>query len=264
MDTEIVLVAASTVFIFFLLLFLFGFVLKYQRRALSFVKEKELIQSKFEQTLLQSQIEVQEATFSLLGKELHDNIGQLLSTAKMLLGIAELNLVHPPDTLVTANATVGKAINELRALSKSLNKEWLEKFDLIGNLTAEVARINAAAVVKTSLVCADELSMEADKQIVLFRIIQEAMQNALKHAAAGHININISQSNREIIAIVQDDGTGFSSEGETGGVGMINMVNRARQLGGKVEWQSNGEGSVVTITIPLKTELHEDFNRNSR
>lgn len=262
MDTEIVLVVASTVFIFSLLIFLFTFVLKYQRKALSFIKEKELIQSKFEQTLLQSQIEVQEATFSLLGKELHDNIGQLLSTAKMLLGIAELNLVHPPDTLVTANATVGKAIHELRALSKSLNKEWLEKFDLIENLTAEVERINSADVVKTSLVRADKLSMEADKQIVLFRIIQEAMQNALKHAAAKHIRIDISQSEQQIVALIQDDGTGFDSEKLTNGVGMINMVNRSKQLGGSVEWQSNGGGSVAKITLPLKMESHEGFNRN--
>ncbi len=227
-------------------------ILIYQKRRQQYMLEMATLKQTYEQALLQSQIEVQEATFSTLSKELHDNIGQLLSTAKMLLGITEINLTNPPDTLITANATVGKAINELRSLSKSLSKEWLEQFDLIENLTTEVNRINSADVVKLHLLHPDKLSLEADKQIILFRIIQEAIQNAIKHAYAKNIYIDISQQEGLLATAIKDDGNGFDEAGISDGVGIINMKHRAKLLGGSVQWQSSNKGSIVLITLPVK------------
>src|SRR4051812_4775518 len=116
MDARIVIVLAASAFILLLLSFLFSFVYKYQKKTISFIKEKELMQSGFEQVLLQSQVEVQENTYRQIAGELHDNIGQLLSTTKMLMGVTEIKLGQVPDTLNTANATLGKAIQELRSL----------------------------------------------------------------------------------------------------------------------------------------------------
>jgi signal transduction histidine kinase len=240
------------VIIIFIVILLILFVVLYRKSHNVFLKEKELMNAQFSKALLQSQIEVQEATFSTLGKELHDNIGQLLSTAKMLLGITEINLTNPPDTLITANATVGKAISELRSLSKSLSKEWLEKFDLIENLATEVNRINSADAVKLYLTHPDKLSLEADKQIILFRIIQEAIQNAIKHSSAKNIYISITQHDNVLATTVKDDGSGFSMENMSDGVGIINMKHRAKLLGGTVEWLSSDEGSTVNITLPVK------------
>lgn len=169
----------------------------------------------------------------------------------MLLGITEINLTNSPYTLKTANETVGKAINELRSLSKSLSKEWREQFDLIENLKTEVGRINSAGTVALHLSSPDKLLLEADKQIILFRIVQEAIQNAIKHASAKNIYINIIQDNN-ILTTIKDDGTGFSQENMSDGVGIINMKHRAKLLGGTVEWQSNDEGSTVLITLPAK------------
>ena len=101
------------------------------------------MKAKYEQELLQSKLETQEQTFQQIGKELHDNVGQLLSTSRMLLGLTERSLPNPPDTLLTANATLGEAISELRSLSKSLDKEWLEQFSFTDNLQTEISRINA-------------------------------------------------------------------------------------------------------------------------
>src|SRR6266513_5304855 len=125
----------ATVVLVLLAGFLFFFFLKYRYRKNEYIKEREIMKQTFEQTLLQSQIEVQEATFSILAKELHDNVGQLLSSSKMLLGITQRNFSNAPETLTIAEETLGKAITELRSLSKSIDKEWLEQFDLIDNLT---------------------------------------------------------------------------------------------------------------------------------
>lgn len=254
MDTEIVIVLAASVFVFCLLMFLFNFVLKYQKKTISFTKEKELMQSQFEQILLQSQVEVQESTLSTLSKELHDNIGQLLSTAKMLLGITEINTPHPPDTLVTATQTVGKAINELRSLSKSLSKEWLEQFDLIKNLEVEVERVNATKLIEVNLTYDGGLIIKSEAQIILFRIIQEGIQNSIKHSGANKINIKLSLIGDSLVTVIGDNGKGIDSQQIANGVGISNMKQRARFLGGTIEWKSSNEGCTILITVPIKID----------
>jgi signal transduction histidine kinase len=249
MDTKIIIVLGASVFAFSLLLFLFSFVYKYQKRTIAFIKEKELMQARFEQGLLQAQIEIQEATFASLGKELHDNIGQLLSTTKMLLGVTQLNLQYAPDALINATETVGAAINELRALSKSLNKEWLEQFDLVDNLRTEINRINSANVLQIHLNKTRKLLLKPDRQIILFRIIQEAVQNAVKHSNASNIYINIDQDTDMLLIKIEDDGKGFDTEKLAEGVGIINMKNRIKLLKGDIKWVSSEQGSIVQVKL---------------
>ncbi len=229
-------------------------VIRYKRRIAEDLKEKLAMKKSFEQALLQSQIEVQESTLSTLSKDLHDNIGQLLSTVKVLLGITERNLTSPPDTLLTANATVGQAINELRSLSKSLDKEWLEQFNLIENLSNEVNRLNSVDSVKLKLHNEKKVMLQADKQIILFRIVQEAIQNALKHASAKNILISVEILNDILVTSVKDDGKGFEKYLKPDGVGIINMKHRAKLLGGSIEWCNSNPGCEVVITLPVKPD----------
>ncbi len=214
--------------------------------------EKNIITSNYEKMLLKSQIEIQEHTYSALGKELHDNIGQLLSTTKMLLGLTERAMDSPPDTLLTANATLGKAISELRSLSKSLDREWLEQFDFIENLTAEITRINSGALIRCTLLNPFALDLASDRQIILFRIVQEAMQNAIKHASPKNISVNMTSTGYHVQVSISDDGTGFNTVEVTKGMGFINMNHRVNSLQGTVVVQSGIDtGTEVTISIPI-------------
>ena len=206
--------------------------------------------AQFEQALLLAQIEVQESTFSTLGKELHDNIGQLLSTAKMMISITKQTVPNAPNALHTAYDTLSKAIIELRAISKTLNKEWLEQFDLVDNLKAEAEHINSAKVVKVHFSSEVKLSINRDKQIILFRIIQEAIQNAIKHASPGSIDISINTYDEKLIVIIKDDGVGFDESVKSLGVGILNMRQRAKMLGGVIEWKNNKDGCSVAIRLP--------------
>lgn len=214
------------------------------------------IKAEFDQQLLQAQMEVQEHTFSALGKELHDNVGQLLSTTKMLLGISERTMTVVPDTLATANATLGKAIQELRALSRSLTKEWLEQFDLLDNLRVEVGRINSSSAIQVNFKETPKISfLRSDEQIILFRIVQEAIQNTIKHANAQNLDIMISCTESELRIVVQDDGIGFEEKEGPSGIGLMNMRHRIKVLGGKIEWVSApGKGTRVTIEMPLQQQ----------
>ncbi|RYD87748.1 MAG: hypothetical protein EOP50_20265, partial [Sphingobacteriales bacterium] len=163
--------------------FVILYVLYFNRRKAALIAEQQSLRAEFDNALLLAQVEVQEQTYQNIGKELHDNIGQLLSTARMLLGLTERTLSEPPKPLLMANDTLAQAIGELRSFSKSLDKQWLEQFHLVANLQAEINRINAGRELEARLEVHNALDLPADKQIILFRIVQEAMQNAVKHAA---------------------------------------------------------------------------------
>ncbi len=140
-------VVVTAILFLMLIVFSIAFLLIYQKRRQEYIIEKQALQNQFTEALLQSQLETHESTLHQISEELHDNIGQLLSSTKMLLGITGMNMDNTPDTLKTAEATLGKAIQDLRALSKSLNKEWLHQFNIVDNLKMEVDRINASRTI---------------------------------------------------------------------------------------------------------------------
>jgi signal transduction histidine kinase len=225
--------------------------IRYQRN--HDIRHKQTMQKDFTDQLLQARIEVQEQTFQHIGKELHDNIGQLLSTSRMLLGLTERELELPPDTLLTANATLGQAISELRSLSKSLDKEWLEQFNFSENLQGELARINAGNTVHAVYHQHHSILLKPDEQIILFRIVQEAIQNAIKHASPSHIVITVTQQQQYYCISIANDGNSFTGSGK--GMGLSNMKHRTDLLGGVISWETNAvQGTLVTIQLPFKED----------
>lgn len=217
-------------------------------------KGKRLFEEDFNRQLLRSQIEIQEQTCSQIGKELHDNVGQLLSASRMLIGLAERSLQTPPDTLLTANATIAKAINELRSLSKSLDKDWLSQFNLLDKLKAEMLRINAGNVVSAHLHIHAEPVLPSSKQIILFRIIQEAVENALKHSNCKVIDIYFYKKETDAEITVANNGTGFKNKG----MGLKNMQYRIQLLGGTIHKSSTANGTSIVIVIPQTAEANDN------
>jgi signal transduction histidine kinase len=256
-------VAVGTVLILLVSGFMVWFVVAHRKRRNEFIREKKRMEVEFERQLLQSQVEVQENTLSNLGKELHDNIGQLLSTTKMLLGLTERHLAAIPDTFHTATNTLGKAIGELRMLTKSLDKEWLEQFQLIENIQTEFSRINATDTLKAVCQCPESVELENEEQIILFRIIQEGVQNAIKHSGASTILLNVMKDQEGLTIYLSDNGKGFDLSLPANGVGLMNMKTRTRLLGGTIEWSSKADGTSIMIRIPYK-ELYENTYRVGR
>ncbi len=215
------------------------------------------MQQEYNEALLQSQRETHEATLHQISEEINDNIGQLLSSTKMLLGITERNLDTIPDTLKTAEHTLGKAIQDLRSLSKSLNKECLHPFNITDNLKIEVERINASRMLYAEYFTSTTfLPMQAEAQVMLFRIVQEALQNIIKHAGARHIVICTLYGDKNITVTVEDDGIGMKANDEVkNGVAMINMQHRTQLLGGSIAWTALPEkGTRVLITLPAQQQ----------
>jgi len=252
LPTSILIILGASLFLLLMTVFIVFLLMAYKRRDRSHVVEKQKLSEEFKHQLLQSQIEVQEQTFQQIGKELHDNVGQLLSTSRMLISLAERSLESPPDALLTANATIGDAISELRSLSKSLDNDWLEQFDFIQNLRTQINRINAGNEIRASLNSGQKLYLPSAQRIILFRIVQEAIQNAVKHSNCKKIDISIKENTGNNIEIaVKDDGKGFNMDNINKGMGLANIQRRTSILNGFARYESKeGMGTTVVITIP--------------
>jgi len=250
----ILVVIISTCFLFIAAAAFLTYVRLYNEKKKKHFEEKRTMATEFEHQLMLSQLETQETTMSMLAKELHDNIGQLLNSTKLLIGVTQRSLApNIPDTLLTADETLVRAIQELRSLSKSLDKEWLERFNFIENLQAEIPRINAARSLQIHFRGPERvLPLKPNEQIVLFRVAQELIQNAIKHAQAANINIHLDLHPGLLVLSITDDGQGFSESQITEGLGIRNIRHRIQLLGGTVAWQSQeGKGTAVNIQLPV-------------
>jgi signal transduction histidine kinase len=253
MQTETTSIIQAILFIsaIFILVavFVVAYALYFNRRKIKFIQEKDSLQREFENQLLHAQIEMQEATFQHIGKELHDNLGQLLSSTKMLLNVTEMNLTQVPDTLTTASSTLTLAIKELRMLARSLDKEWLQQFNFSENLDNQITRINASGQLHALFRCDTDIDMPSEKQVILFRIVQEAIQNAIKHGSPSFIDIHVFEQKNQLNVAITDDGIGIPKNFR--GMGTDNMRQRTKLFQGKIEWTDNQpRGTVVNITIP--------------
>jgi len=219
--------------------------------------EHNLLKASHEQQILQSQNEIKEVLMSSLSKELHDNVCQLLGSSKMLLGVTlRNNTLSETETVKLADETIGKAIDEIRTLSKSLSSEWLQQFDFIENIKQEVGRINATNQLSVIFTYSASIILKEDKQIILFRIVQEALQNVLKHAQAKNVQLSVGMDSEYIRLVVSDDGIGFNYNDQTKGLGTLNINQRVKLLGGIVQWDSiHNLGTTITIQIPIENVI---------
>jgi signal transduction histidine kinase len=206
----------------------------------------------FDEQLLRARMEVQEWAIVQLGQELHDHIGQLLSTAKMLLGITEREMTTVPDTFRTATETLGKAIQELRSLSKSLTPEWMDTFDFLANLRTAVDRLNYSGTLKIHDQAVEHLSLDSDEQIILFRVVQEGMVCVQRYAGAGNLHLALDVHAEGLHIEIRDDGIALAQRIAVAAAEIRMMKQRVRILGGQIRWRSVRPGGVaVTIELPL-------------
>jgi signal transduction histidine kinase len=221
----------------------------YLKRKNKLLLEKELMSAQFEQTLLQSKLEIQEQTFRDIGKELHDNIGQVLSLVR--LNLNTLNIPADNEKIASMDNLLDKALIDLRNLSHSLdtdyirNKGWTEPVVKLmqnlkntGKYAIEIAFDNDLPAIKN------------EKAIILFRMIQEVIQNIVKHAEANTITMKTQKENDKLVIIIQDNGKGFNTTLNADGAGLHNLKNRAKMINADLSINSQpGNGTSINIII---------------
>jgi two-component system NarL family sensor kinase len=211
-----------------------------------------------EQELLQTRLEIQENIFKEISEELHDNIGQILTVLKLTLSSLSVSANGNDLTSIQeSKEMVGTIMQSISDLSKSLSPGRISKIGIAEALRFELEKIEKTKFFKTSLSISDfKFNLSAEKEIFLFRIIQEILTNIIKHSKAKTIHADISGNDQSIYLTFSDDGVGFNvaevlnSVSSQKGIGLINMMNRASLIGGKIKILSEkGEGTTIKIEL---------------
>lgn len=258
MDTKIILVIAASLFTLIILLFLFSFIIQYQRKSNAFKAEKKVMQSAFEQEILKTQLEIQEQTLKNISQEIHDNIGQVLSLVKLHLGTIDFNKPELlPEKINSSKELVTKTIQDLRNLSKGLDTDAIKAKGLLDAARAELESIQKAGVHEVKLtVTGHPYNFNSNTELILFRIFQELLNNIIKHAAAKIILVDFIYDNKKFVLKIADDGRGFDLNtpvanvpGERG-LGLRNMYSRSKMVKADFFIESDiGKGTIAIITL---------------
>ncbi len=230
--------------------------LNYRNKRLQAIQEKEKMQAAFNQQLLQSQLEMQEHTSNIISAEIHDNVGQILSLAKVQLNIIDQGETLDRSLLADAKESVSKAMTDLRDIAKSLNSGQIKLSSLQEITELELHRINRLGLMATSLKTNGETkNLQEQKKLIIFRIIQESLQNIIKHSGAKKIEIWFHYEKDNLKIEVVDNGRGFDKTllEKKEGLGLQNIMSRALVIGGKANINSvPGQGTVITIISPYE------------
>ena len=226
----------------------------YAKKKSELILKNELEKQRFEQAIAKAQIEVQEQILKNIGSELHDNLGQLLSIVNIQLNILE-DAVPPEqlNQLQEANNLVERSIDEIRLISKTFNTEYLENKSLSEIIQVEIDRFNRLRFIEASLdIEGDEVFINKKDQIIIFRILQEFINNSLKHAEAKAMNVTLNFTTEQLILTIKDNGKGFNIDAVDKNSGLYNMESRAKLIaaGFKLHSKEN-EGTQLTLTYNL-------------
>lgn len=230
------------------------FFVVFQKRKNKLLLDKIKMQQDFDAAFTKTNQEIQEQTLKFIGQELHDNVGQLLSVANMQLSILQTEV---PETIqsrfLESKNAVKESLTEVRELSKSLNREVIEKRGLHESIQNEINRLNRMKLIHAELKITGEfVALNNKDAIILFRILQEFISNTVKYSKAKHLNISLEYSPEKLSIHVQDDGVGFHVNEVQSSSGLVNMKSRAAIIESEYQLLSQpNEGVSLFIEYPI-------------
>ena len=245
-------VVTGTMFLLLFTLVMMMVLINYQRRKKKMDYDKKVMEARFQQELLQTQLEMQEHIFKTVSQEIHDNVGQILSLAKVNLNI--LTMEGERDARITEVAgLVGKAIRELRDISSGYFADKLVEEGLVLAIQNELTQLEKTGLFTTSFHAdTDHVLIDKTKTIFLYRMFQEICHNIIKHAQASRVEVVITNDGQQVQMIISDNGTGFdeSAEAFKPGIGLSSIRQRATMIGAAVNIQSSrGKGTTICLTF---------------
>jgi signal transduction histidine kinase len=227
---------------------------RYQQKQNEYFKKIEEIKIAYDNALLQAQIEIQEQTFQNISREIHDNIGQKLTLAKLQLNTLPFHFVDQAASQVDDVVDmIGNAISDLSDISRSMSTELILQNGFIKALEFELDQIKRTGDYHIIFNVRGETAfLEGKKELMLFRLTQEALHNIIKHARANIIEVNLHFEAQQVKLRIKDNGKGFDVHARQGpGTGIKNMQKRVQILSGSCVLDSDGiNGTHVTIQIP--------------
>jgi two-component system, NarL family, sensor kinase len=254
-QSEVILIlVGSTLIILVLTVFaVFALFIGQKRKFLHTQQLKDLTHT-YEQEVLKTQLETQAQTFETISQELHDNVGTLLSIAIVhLKGISQQATELPGNNIDESTRLLEEALDILRDISRSVNPDHINRQGLNHSFRNELDRLRRTRVFKTQYLCAgDEFPIPPQHQMIIFRIVQESLNNILKHSGGDNVVVQATFEDPLLEVVVSDNGKGFNSKGRAISEkhsGVYNMKKRAQMIKATLDIESeDNKGTTVRLS----------------
>lgn len=207
----------------------------------------------YQRKLVRASIESQERERAEIGRELHDNINQILAVTKAYVEASLTEIDMQEELAQRSIKNLQLAINEIRKISKSLVPPVMDKnglIDSVQDLIENIRLVNPFAI--NFMYEREQLrNVTPQQQLALYRIVQEQFNNIIKHAQAHNVSIELFEKNNFIDLFIKDDGKGFDPRERRKGVGLSNILSRIELFDGKLEViSSKGKGCTLKVHVP--------------
>ncbi len=251
------LLLITTFLIMLMAVFIFFIIYLHRKNQISYYEKIKEIEDNYEKNILQTQLEIQEQTFQNISREIHDNISLSLTLAKLHLNT--LNLAEPEkmeEKVAISIELLTNSIAELSDISKSLNADIIIQHGLLKAIDDELHHIRQAGLFTVDFeVSESPIYMNNQKELIIFRIIQESFNNIIKHAEAHHTKLDLHYNMANLIITISDDGRGFDTNipGVNRQAGLKNIETRIKILKGEMQINSQpGNGTTLLFKIPFE------------
>ena len=238
------------------------FVVVYQKRLLAQEQKMKDNELEHQRRLIEATLEVQEKERKIIASDIHDDLGAMLSAAKMNISrIAMLHKQHGIDSDISSqtNHLVQESINKMRSISRNLISPVLERFGLYIAIKDLSDQINNSGFIEVKTTCnVENLELNDHLKTQLYRLAQELTNNILKHAEASELSIDICYDNREVSITFTHNGMGISQEEfhklaeSKKGVGLRSIMSRINSIDGKITYfsESKEKPAQIVINVP--------------
>jgi signal transduction histidine kinase len=215
-----------------------------------------------QQAFARQLIESQESERKRIAAELHDSLGQNLLIIKNRALLGQLSAEADPPfqrQFEQIAASAAQSIEEVRQIAQNLRPYHLDRLGLTEALEAMIEKVAASTAIRLipELAPLDGLFTK-EAAITLYRVVQESLNNIVKHAQASEARISVERQSDSVTITIRDNGRGFApkvAEAQPGGAGLAGMAERVRMLGGELSIHSGpGQGTTVTVKIELKNK----------
>ncbi len=250
---------AWLMFVGILLMFLLSmavvaFFVFYQRKLHGQQTAMERLKLEEQKKLLQAEITAQENERARIARDLHDEVGVLLSTAKLYMTMCRPLEEKIKQLHLNAENLLDEGVLKLRSIAQNLLPENLRLFGLVSAIERNCWQMEEAGVFSVQFNHHLEKRLPEEVEIHVYRIVQEILNNAIKHAQATQIKLSLQQQSYSITLIYEDNGVGFLPDKprKEVGLGLTTLSSRVQMLQGEMLLQSAlGEGVHITINFPI-------------
>lgn len=250
-EIQLLVISLSIVFFTLLVLLLILF-FYFHKKKTHFLLEKMEADLNFQEELVKTRIEIKDQTLSEISRELHDNIGQILSVA-----IMQVNLyIQKPDEvskegLDDLKNVLAKSLDEIRTLSRIINRDNLIESNFLEAIQLDLERIKKLKKIDYNFTIKGHFpKINAGHELIIYRIFQEAILNILKHSHSEVIDLDINCRKKQLEIKLTDHGIGFNATKKSSGSGLNNINVRAKLIGADTSIVSNASGTTLLLIYP--------------